>query len=131
MIRILMVGPESGPLNGVAEVIVSHGDIELVRSPDAAETLKAVARQHFDLVVAGEYLEDMVGLDLIRKVVAVDPMANSAAVSGLSSEAFHEATEGLGVLMQLQPSAGADQAADLLQRLKGVLRLTAAKPAAV
>ncbi len=48
-----------------------------------------------------ENLGDMTGLEFIRAIVSKRPMVNCAAISSLASEDFHEASEGLGILMQL------------------------------
>ena len=52
-------------------------------------------------------------------------MINSAAVSPLSPEEFHEASEGLGVLVQLPVDPGKFEAEDLLKRLKNLKDFTA------
>jgi hypothetical protein len=51
-------------------------------------------------------------------------MINCAAISSLSHKDFHEASEGLGVLMQLPESPGRDDAAKLLEHLKTILNFT-------
>ena len=71
----------------------------------------------------------MTGLECIRKIVRRNPMINSAAVSTLMPDNFHEASEGLGVLMQLPAKTGQTQAAELLEKLKHILDIAA--PAAL
>ena len=48
-------------------------------------------------------------------------MINCAAVSSLTSEDFHEAGEGLGILMQLPVEPGQEYADMLLEQLKSIL----------
>ena len=85
-----------------------------------------IAEGNFDLVVADENLGDMTGLELIRAIVAKRPMVNSAAISSLTTEDFHEAGEGLGILMQLPVNPGQEHAAMLLGQLKSILNTMSA-----
>jgi hypothetical protein len=71
-----------------------------------------------DLVVTDEQLGDMTGLEFAGKLLAVNPMINCASVNHLPHEAFHEASEGLGLMAQLPVHPGKEHAEELLQRLK-------------
>jgi DNA-binding response OmpR family regulator len=76
-------------------------DIELVPAATGAAGLTALKTKRIDLVIVDEQLDDMDGITFINQVVKVNPLVNTALVSGLTADEFHEATEGLGVLMQL------------------------------
>ena len=78
---------------------------------------------NFDLVVTDENLGDMTGLEFIEKVISKKPMVNCAVVSSLLPADFHEASEGLGILMQLPVRPGQEQAEKLLRQLKNILNL--------
>ena len=80
-----------------------------------------------DLVVVNENIGDMTGIEFMKKLLPINPMINSAAVSPLSPEEFHEASEGLGVLMQLPVSPGKLDAENLLQRLNDLRNLLTPK----
>ena len=82
-----------------------------------------IAEESFDLVVTDENLGDMTGLEFIEKVISKKPMVNCAAVSSLLPADFHEASEGLGILMQLPVRPGQEQAEKLLGQLKTILSL--------
>ncbi|MCK5229369.1 MAG: hypothetical protein KAR13_03835, partial [Desulfobulbaceae bacterium] len=77
-----------------------------------------------DLVIIDEKFSDMTGLEFAEKLVTVNPMMNCAMVSSLSPEDFHEATEGLGILMQLPLASGKEDAEKLLKHLNSILNLT-------
>jgi hypothetical protein len=64
----------------------------------------------------------MSGLEFIRKVVSKNPMINSAAISSLPPEDFHNASEGLGILMQLPWKPNEADAARLLRHLNKILK---------
>ena len=102
---------------------IQSPDVRLNWSSSGGETLAAIKRQSVDLVLADEDLGDMQGLELIKRLVAVNPMINCALVSSLSPEDYHEASEGLGILMQLphRPSlADGRRLLDHLDRIRGV-----------
>ena len=65
----------------------------------------------------------MTGLEFIEKVISKRPMVNCAAVSSLLPADFHEASEGLGILMQLPVRPDQEQAEKLLRQLKNILNL--------
>jgi CheY-like chemotaxis protein len=86
--------------------------------------LYLMAERDFDLVVADENLGDMTGLEFTKAVIALKPMVNCAAVSLLMPDDFHEASEGLGILMQLPVNPGYESAEELLERFNKVSDLT-------
>jgi hypothetical protein len=65
----------------------------------------------------------MTGLEFIEKVISRKPMVNCAAVTSLLPADFHEASEGLGILMQLPARPGPEQAEKLLSQLKTILEV--------
>jgi len=83
--------------------------------------LLLIRQEAFDLVVTDDVLEDMTGLAFSVELVSVDATVNCAVVSPLSAEAFHEASEGLGVLMQLPREPDGNDAKRLLLDLRQLL----------
>ncbi len=76
------------------------------------------------MVITAEDLSDIKGLECIRKLISLNPMINCTAISSLSHKDFHEASEGLGVLMQLPERPNRKSASKLLEHLKTILNLT-------
>jgi two-component SAPR family response regulator len=70
-----------------------------------------------DLVVVDEKLGDMTGLAFIAQLLPVNPMINCALVSSLAAQAYHEAGEGLGILMQLPPRPDRNDGLRLMDHL--------------
>ncbi len=64
---------------------------------------------------------DTESLDLVREIISVNAMVNTAVVSPLSEADFHDKSEGLGVLCRLPPEPGSNDSEALLQKLRGVL----------
>ena len=77
--------------------------VELVPAATGAAGLAQLKGRTVDLVIVDEQLDDMSGIDFVRQLVKVNPLANTAIVGSLPEAEFHEVTEGLGVLMQLPP----------------------------
>ena len=123
MLQIVLIGKETDALSEL-KAAFEEFDANVIMTGSCGEALTQCGETRADLIVADERVTDMSGLDCIRKMIAVNPMLNFAAVSSLSHEMFHEASEGLGVLMQLPVSPGKKEAEELLVRLRNILQLT-------
>ena len=124
-LRLLLVSSEKSFLSGLTLALKTHGDIDLAWAESGEKALDSVSNAPVDLVVTDEKLEDMTGLELVRQLLTINPMVNCATVSALSHEAFHEASEGLGLMAQLPPQPGEKEAEALLQQLRKLKNLTA------
>ncbi len=119
MLQILFAGRDLAFLPAFKiEIEESNGQVTCLES--GQQVLDAVSEKQFDLLVADETLEDMSGLELIESVIMSQPMLNCAAVSSLSKEDYHEASEGLGVLMQLPSAPGREEADALMKHLNKI-----------
>ncbi|MGB2688054.1 MAG: response regulator [Desulfobacterales bacterium] len=125
MIKMLLVTSEREPFSEFATVLKKKDDVELTWAASGQEALEAISGNPVDLVIVNENIGDMTGIEFMKKLLPINPMINSAAVSPLPSEEFHEASEGLGVLVQLPVDPGEFEAEDLLKRLKNLKNLTA------
>ena len=120
MLRLLLVTPDRDSLAGFASAVEGNDDVELIWSGSGEKALVMVADAPVDLVVTDETLGDMTGLEVAERLLSINPMINCAAVSQLSPEDFHEASEGLGLLAQLPPVPGEEQARALLEHLRTI-----------
>jgi hypothetical protein len=77
------------------------------------------------LVIVDGTLPGETARNLVEQVVMQSPMTNCVATSALSPEEFHEAFEGLGVLMQLPLKPGPQDAQTLVTHLNKILDMTA------
>jgi CheY-like chemotaxis protein len=123
MIRIMLVGRDQISLTALKSGL-AKSDVHLVHAESGGIGLSMIAEGNFDLVVADENLGDMTGLEFIKALVSKSPMVNCAALSSLASEDFHEASEGLGILMQLPVRPGQEHAEMLLEQLKKIITLS-------
>jgi len=76
-------------------------DVEMVSAATGVDGFLLLKSRQIDLVIVDEQLGDIDGIAFVKQLVKINPLINTAIVSTLSAEDFHEATEGLGVLMQL------------------------------
>jgi DNA-binding NtrC family response regulator len=122
----LLVTPDRSAFAELSLTIEARGGF-ISWAASGHQALAILSRAAVDLVVTDENLGDMNGLEFIKRVIAVNPMINCAAVSSLSPAAFHEASEGLGLLMQLSPKPGEVEGGRLMAHLNQVLQLTPAQ----
>lgn len=119
MTQIILAGSNLSSLPAFQEAIEeSGGRVTCLRS--GRQVLETVLVGDFDLLIADESLGDMSGMKLIQEVITLRPMLNCAVVSSLSSDHFHEASEGLGILMQLPNGPGRKEAGALMNHLQKI-----------
>ena len=123
MHRLLLVTPNKDSLSLLASTLAAQGSVDLSWAQSGGKALDMISDTAFDLVVTDERLGDMTGLELAAKLISINPMINCAAVSSLSPEDFHEASEGLGLMDQLPPRPDKEEADNLLQRLMDLKNL--------
>lgn len=121
--EILAVGPPAA-FAGLGDAVGDGGRASIVRTASGAEALAILSARQVDLIVIDEMLQEMTGLDLARQVAFRNPMTAAALVSPLAPEAFHEATEGLGILAQLPLQPGRAEFRDLFEKMGRVMRMT-------
>ncbi|MDA3916650.1 MAG: hypothetical protein PF690_06725 [Deltaproteobacteria bacterium] len=83
----------------------------------AQKALSTLSHKKFDLFIISEELPDMTGRKLIEKALFQDAMMNSVVLSQLPHKDFHEAYEGLGVLMQFPLEPGMQDIRNLMDHL--------------
>lgn len=120
MTRILLAGRDKASLSAL-EAGLAKSDLHIAWAESGGNGISMITESNFDLVVTDEDLGDMTGLEFIQKVISKKPMVNCAAVSSLSPEDFHEASEGLGILMQLPVRPDQEHSEILLEHLKNIL----------
>jgi CheY-like chemotaxis protein len=120
--QLLVVTTDKTNLADLSVAIENQGGT-IIWATSGSQALERIGKTAVDLVLADETLGDMTGLELIKRLIAVNPMINCAAVSSLSKEAYHEASEVLGILMQLPPKPARTDGERLMAHLNQVLRL--------
>jgi len=120
MLNILLVGKAPGSLAGFVDDLSGRKAITVKRVGSAEEAWDCLHHGRIDVVITDEILADGDALNFIRALIKKYPLINCAMVSPLSSKDFHEATEGLGVFMQLPVNPGPDEAANMVRMLESI-----------
>ncbi len=120
--RILMAVRNAASMSALAKVL-EESEVLITMVDNCRTALSTMTFQHFDVLVADEEVGDMTGLQLIKRVISKNPMINCVAVSTLSARDFHEASEGMGVMMQLPAEPGRKEAEKMLAQLDKIKNL--------
>lgn len=98
-------------------------DLSILRVASGDEVFAAASSMGSDVVVIGTSLANEAPLDFAQTLAKKLPLIDSAIVSELPAEEFHEVTEGLGVFMQLPPVSGTDEAETFYAKLQKIRQL--------
>jgi CheY-like chemotaxis protein len=123
ILKILLVSQDKASLSAF-KAGLEENHVQTAWAESGSSAIVKIDEESFDLVVTDENLGDMTGLEFIEKVISIKPIVNCAAVTSLLPADFHEASEGLGILMPLPVRPGQKQAEKLLVQLKAILNLS-------
>lgn len=121
MIKILLVSSRPDNFKALEKALQAYPDVEPARAETAEAALKMADGDRFHLAVLDSAISDADPQKLAADFIAVNAMMNTAMVSGLSDDEFHEKTEGLGILMRLPEKPGPPEARKLLEALKRII----------
>ncbi len=121
MLRIVLATARPQALQTFAAALASNPEVHVTPVDCGAAALEATRTAAPQLVIIDQGLTDAEPLELVQQLLLVNAMVNTAVVSPLSEEDFHEASEGLGVLARLPENPGAAEAAELIHKLKALL----------
>ncbi|TKB24016.1 response regulator [Desulfopila sp. IMCC35006] len=125
MLSILLVGKDPDGLADLSTALQNEEGIRVDRAASGQEAWDFLANHQVDVAVMDQQLADGEALPFVKQLVKKNPLINCAMVSTLAAEDFHEATEGLGVFMQLPVHPGSEEAANMLQLLQSIGALMA------
>jgi len=121
MLHILLATTRLESTHPFVRALLEDTQVRLDGAASAAEVLQVVRTSPPHLVIVDHQLPDAESLGLVSKILTVNAMVNSAVVSPLSEQEFHEASEGLGVLACLPVEPGTSDATRLLKGLRKIL----------
>ncbi len=120
MPKILMAVSPSLDSDNLAILFKNETGREPLRAGDGKEAL-AMAKEHSpDLVVVQERLPDMSYLEAVKELLMVNAFINTAVVTDIPADQFHEESEGLGILTGISSKAGPEAIKSLLEHLRSV-----------
>lgn len=126
MDQILLVTQEKNDFKEISELLTQK-DFIISWAETAKEAFLSISKDSILMVVVDENLPDMTGLAFVETLVFKNPMIYSAVVSSLSAVDYHEASEGLGILMQIPPKPQRDDAEALYLHLEKTVNLSKPK----
>jgi CheY-like chemotaxis protein len=118
MLKLLLVSNNDESLSELTSVLKESDDIGVLHAESGKTALEVVKTEIVDLVIADEEVGDMSGLAFSKKLITTNPLINCVAVSSLSKEDFHEASEGLGLMTSLPVQPGRKETEELLKNLR-------------
>lgn len=124
MLTIVLASPRVDQWQAFSDTLASAIQADIVTVRTAADAIEAAQKLHPQLVVIDAELGDLTAAELIRRLLSIDAMINTAVASGEAEAIFHEETEGLGILMKLSllpTSAEAGYLSESLRQVTGVV----------
>ncbi len=121
--RFVVVCEKSDDLENLRQGLMKQPQVEIVMIDGVENAVKEIATNTPALVIVAEKVQGIGGKDIIEMMIKKNPMVNTALVSRLSDEEFHEYTEGLGVLMPVPVDAGEETALEMLEKIKKLYSL--------
>ena len=119
----LLVSRRAQALKDFTDGLADGGEVLIAPTP--ADGVELARTRKPDLVVVDH---DLAGdgpgegpLSLVMDLLAVNAMINTAVVSPLSDEEFHEWSEGLGILARVSMEPGRAEGEELAGRLRDLL----------
>ena len=123
MFHALFIGPDKTVFKEL-EIVFRENKFNIEWSGSGENALEMISEDGFHIVITDENLSDMTGIQLIRKLIEINPMINCAAISSLPHDEYHELSEGLGLIMQLPTQPTQEDGQELFKRLNSILNLT-------
>ena len=126
MPTIILASPRVDRWQAFSDTLAAGIQADIITVRTGADALEAAQRLRPQLVVIDAELGDLTAEDLIRRLLGIDAMINTAVASAEAEAIFHEETEGLGILMKLSPlptSAEAGRLVECLGQLQGYLKM--------
>ena len=93
----------------------------LIQVAGAQETIDTAIRVVPALVIIDEKIDANGGLALARQLLQVNAFVQTVILSDMDEAAFHDAAEGLGVLMRLSLTPDSGDARQLLSHFRSLL----------
>jgi DNA-binding NtrC family response regulator len=118
---IVLVTDRSEQLKGFSEDLLQESALRVQVVESAKAAVEAVGYSAPLLVVVDHQVGTASGLEIVRQLLSVDAFVHTAVLSDLDDGAFHEQSEGLGVLCRLPILPGRQEARNLIERLRQML----------
>lgn len=122
MIKTLLVSNDRTIFSTI-ESVLSENQFKIKWCDTGNHALSILKHKNIDLLITEEALPDMTGRGFIESIMQNYPIINCAVASPQTKNKFHQAYEGLGVLMQLTVMPGRKESQDLVNRFSRIYGL--------
>ena len=122
-LNVILLSKEESTLASIASVLMAQRRFQVICFSSAADVWAYLQSNKLDVAVVSDVLQDCTGLKFLKKLVVTNPFVNCALTSPLSTDEFHEATEGYGVFMQLPVNPSTQVAYEMIERLDKIFEL--------
>lgn len=116
MTHIVVVSSARERLTAFTAALKAGADAPIQLAP-TAEAALAAAKKSPPLLMVIDQSVNRPAFSLVKEILAINALINTAVISAEPEADFHDTAEGLGILMQLPDPPGADDAAALWKRL--------------
>jgi CheY-like chemotaxis protein len=120
MLTIILASPQVGQWQAFSDALATGTQADIITVRSAADAIEAAQKLHPQLVVIDAELNDLSAAELIRRLLGIDAMINTAVASAAAEAVFHEETEGLGILMKLSSLPTSADAGHLVECLRSI-----------
>ncbi len=120
MYKVLLAAAQPQALAQLAAGLEQDGRARLYWAAGDEETLSLARQLAPQLVVIDGQGREQEAFALISRLMQVNALVNTAVVTAMAEEEFHEAGEGLGILASLPPDSDASRAKALVDQLVSV-----------
>lgn len=97
---------------------------EPLAAESGPEVMSLVSSIKPALIIVDDSLPGYDALGVVREIVRLDPMVNTAVITGMERGQFHKQSEGLGVLCALPQNPGPGDARKLIRDTQEILKLS-------
>lgn len=108
----------------ILKEILKDNDHQVVEATSTSTAQNILTELTVDLLIVDEEIKEVKGMEFLKETVMKNPFINSAIVSLLSPEDFHEKSEGLGIIMQLSTTPSHEESCQLVEKVKKIVRMT-------
>lgn len=119
-INIVLISKDLDYFSELSNALADDTQVSVTCFGTAEQVYQAAEKGQVDVLIAAEEVKQSTGLQFIRELVMRHPFINCALVSPLYPQEFHEATEGLGIFMQLPPAPDGGQAPKIREHLAAI-----------
>jgi DNA-binding response OmpR family regulator len=121
MLHILLITTREDRIRSFIDRITLEPEVQLELAKAGSQALEMVRSASPDLVIVDSTTEKLDPLDLVRRIIGVNALTNTAVVSTLSEAEFHARGEGLGILSRVPEEPGENDAKSLVQKLRRLM----------